>query len=107
MALFVESGQSGSIVRVGTAVIDFGDVPAIETAVSVIGQAGITSSSQIRISLQGDTTVGNGVEDHLLAATSIRLTAGTPVAGVGFDIHADSQFALWTKGFRVRWTWWD
>lgn len=107
MAFFVDSGQAGAIVRNGTAILDFGDIPSPEASVAVTGLSGITPTSQVRISWQGDTMLNNNEADHLLAAASIKLTSGIPVQDTGFTVYADSNFALWTKRFRVRWTWWN
>lgn len=98
-------GSPGTEVIEGTAILDFGDVPLSETSVDVVGQAGIAATSQVRVSLQADTMLNNSALDHLLAGQSFSLIAGTPVPGVGFTIYAASNFALWTKRFRVRWRW--
>lgn len=89
----------------GTAVLDFGDVPAPEASVAVTGIPEIAATSQVRVWLQGDTMLSNSEEDHRLASESISFTSGAIVPGVGFTIYASSNFALWTKRFRVHWRW--
>lgn len=93
------------VLHKGTAMLDFGSTPRWDTTLYVGGQADILSSSQIRVSLQGDTSGTNSETDYLLAASSISLAAGGIVPGSGFTIYADSTFALWTGRFRVRWRW--
>lgn len=97
------NGPAG--VSTGTALLEFGDTPSQEAAVVVTGQSGINASAKVQAWWQADTTTFNTADDHLLAASSVSLTSDIPVAGVGFTIHADSNFALWTKQFRVRWAW--
>lgn len=89
----------------GTAVIDFGDTPSAEASVVVSGQTQILATSQVRVSMQVDTMLNNNADDHLLAALTMNFAAGAPVAGDGFTIYASSNFALWTKRFRLRWRW--
>lgn len=89
----------------GTAVIDFGNTPIDEASVDVIDQDFILATSQVRVSMQTDTMLNNTADDHLMAANSLSFTTGIPIAGVGFTIFAVSNFALWTKRFRVHWRW--
>ena len=96
--------DAGTTVVHGTAVLDFGDTPSPETTVDVTDQPGITPTSQVRISVQGDTMLNNDESDHLLLSQSVKINAGIPVADVGFTIYAKSDLALWTKRFRVRWS---
>lgn len=95
----------GTLVRAGTATIDFGSTPGVEASVEVAGQAGILSNSQVRVSLQGDTMGTNTADDFILAAATVRFVTSAPTAGTGFTIYAISDFALWTSRFRVRWRW--
>ena len=97
----------GTTVVHGTAVLDFGATPSPETTVDVTGQTGITPTSQVRISVQGDTMLNNDESDHLLFSQSVKINAGIPVADTGFTIYAKSDLALWTQRFRVRWSWWN
>lgn len=111
----VSQGSGVSLVEVdpgtdvvhGTAMLDFGNTPGPETTVDVTGQTGITATAHVRVSMQGDTTTFNNEGDALLFSRSVKLAAGIPVAGVGFTIYAESDFALWSKAYRVRWSWWN
>lgn len=91
--------------RSGTAILDFTDTPSFETEVVVMGQAGIQPTSHVRAEFQGDVMSGNNENDHILAGETIELVPGIPVSNVGFTIYARSDFAAWTKRFRVRWSW--
>lgn len=99
--------EAGTAVVHGTSLVDFGDTPSPETTVAVSGQIGITPTSHVRVSVQGDSMSFNNENDHLLFSRSVKLAAGIPVADVGFTIYAESDLALWTKRFRVRWSWWN
>lgn len=95
----------GITVARDSALLDFGSQPAMEASTAVSGQLGITPTSHVRLSMQGDVVGDNGVDEHLLAAETVRLTAGIPILNSGFVIYGRSEFALWTGQLRVRWSW--
>lgn len=98
-------GGTGTTVHTGSAVIDFGDIPQAETAVEVTGQLGIALGSRVRCYIQNDVMGSNTAIDHVLAAECLRVFASIPTPDVGFTIYARSTFALWTKRFRIQWSW--
>lgn len=105
--LFARTGDDTNITPggSGSSVIDFGDTPAPEATVAVTGLTDIAVTSHVRAWFQADTMLSNDANDHILAAESLSLATSIPVAGSGFTIYVNSRFALWTKRFRVRWTW--
>lgn len=89
----------------GIAILDFGDTPSEEASVVVTDQIGIDSTSSVRVWIQGDTMGSNNTDEHKLAAETISLFTDIPTPNVGFTIYAVSRFAMWTKRFRLRWSW--
>ncbi len=70
----------------GIAVLDFGAFPgASDASVTVTGQAGILTTSNVRVWLRPATTVDHTVDEHMVA--DIRLVAANLVAGTGFTIY--------------------
>lgn len=98
---------TGTPVVHDTALLDFGTIPTDFAFTVVTGQSGILPTSHVRVSMQGDVLTYNDENTHLLAAESIKLTAGIPVLNSGFTIYAQSLFGYWTMPLRVRWSWWN
>lgn len=88
----------------GNATVNFGTVPGSSMAkVTVTGQTGIVSGSNIEVWIQdNDSTADHNSAEHALAG--LVLTGGNIVAGTGFDIIARSTLRL-TGSFKVRWEW--
>lgn len=92
----------------GTAVIDFGAWPgSTQASVSVTGQTNILATSKVSAFLMADdTTSDHTAEDHRFIGVLLTLTCGTPTAGTGFTIYANSLHDL-TGTYSVRWVWAD
>ena len=95
----------GTLAYTGTSVLDFGDTPTDYASVDVTEQAGIASTSHVRVWFQGETMANNTPEDHILAGIFTRLVSTDPTPGVGFTIHCVSIIGRFTKRFRVAWLW--
>lgn len=95
----------GALSHSGTAVLDYGSVPAAEAQVDVLAQAGILNTSRVRAWFSGNAMTSNGITEHLMAGALVRLTPGLPVADTGFTIYADNIGGLATGTFRVQWQW--
>lgn len=95
----------GTQAHVGTAVIDFGDIPTDYAMVDVVGQTGITPASHVRIWFQAETMANNTPENHIQAAFFTRLATSDPIADIGFTIYCLSKIGFFTKKFRIDWLW--
>lgn len=90
----------------GTAIVDFG-AGANEAAVAVSGQSTIQATSKAEAWVMGDdTTADHTASDHRWFNAFVGLTCGTPEAGVGFTIYANSIHKL-TGTYQVRYVWAD
>jgi hypothetical protein len=89
----------------GTAVIDFGAIPAEEASVVVSGQTGILSGSHAEAFWMGDANGDNDADAHEQMADFCRLVVGDVVAGASFTIKAHLQCGLATGQFNIRWVW--
>lgn len=97
----------------GTAVVDFGAFPGkSDASVVVTGQTGILSGSLVEAWLRPVDSADHSADEHLVE--TIRIMAGTVVAGTGFTVYAlnSSQLAEPTgQGTRlygqwnVAWVW--
>lgn len=92
----------------GTALVDFGAHPGTnEASVTVVGQGDILASSKVEAYVMADDfTIDHTAADHRYFAMLVGLSCGTPIAGIGFTIHARSAEKL-TRTFQVRWVWAD
>lgn len=91
----------------GTAIIDFGDFPGSnEASVFITGQAGLPPNAMMDAWIEAIPQGEHTVSDHAYAATLVAVTAGDPVAGVGFTIRGFSLEKL-TGAFTVGWVWVD
>jgi hypothetical protein len=94
----------------GTATLNFGalyGLGANEASVAVTGQTGISATSKAEAYMMAlDTTGDHTANDHRYVNTFIRLSCGTPTAGVGFTIYAVSHQKL-NGTYQVRWVWAD
>jgi hypothetical protein len=89
----------------GTATIDFGAFPGSnEAVVTVTGQAGVGTGSNVEAFMMGDTTSDHTVNDHYYAALLMRISCGNIIAGTGFDIVARSEYHM-QGTFQIRWVW--
>jgi len=71
---------------VGTVTLDFGAFPgASDAAVVVTGQAGIVSGSRVEAWLRIADTADHSADEHVVE--TIKVAAGTIVAGVGFTVQ--------------------
>lgn len=91
--------------HVGTAVVDYGNVPSPEAVVAVIGQTGILASSHVRVWFQDKVMSSNGALEHRMASSLVRLTPADIEPNVGFSIYADNIGGLATGKFRIDWIW--
>lgn len=91
----------------GTAVIDFGAIPATEVTVEVTGQADITSACAVEAWITARSTGDNDASAHKQAAVFLRLVCSEPVDGVGFTITAYCLIGYATGTFEIDWTWSD
>lgn len=96
-------GATGVPGTSGSATLDFGTgVGIFDTSVVVTGQAGILSTSNVQVWVQGDTTATHSADEHLLA--NITAVAQSIVPGVGFTIRAVAGIKV-NGQFTVRWVW--
>ncbi len=91
---------------IGTAVIDFGAIPANEASVSVSDPT-IVVGAYIEPWIMARSTADNTADDHKQAAAFFRLVASEPIPGVGFTITAYCLVGQATGAFKVEWTWSD
>lgn len=95
----------GLTIQNGTATLNFGSAPGSSTAtVNVTGQATITTSSIIRVWIQGDSTSDHNAYEHLMSNMIMSINFGNIINGTGFTIYGFSQFRL-TGSFTVHWQW--
>lgn len=90
----------------GVAVIDFGAFPGTqEASVAVTGQSTITVTSLPLAYFRSNGNIGDhNPSDHKYVQLYATLSVSTPVAGVGFTIHATSEYQLQGQ-FQVQWSW--
>lgn len=86
----------------GTSTIDFGAGNNI-TTLTVTGQTGILTGSNVEAFLMGDSSADHTVYEHNMAP--IQLRCGNIVVGASFDIVATSFFMALTGQWTVRWIW--
>jgi hypothetical protein len=91
---------------IGTAVLDFGAVPASEASVTVSGQDGITAASFVEAWFMARSTADNDASAHLQAAAVMRVVCSEPAAGA-FTITAYCLHGAVVGTFKVEWTWSD
>ena len=84
----------------GTSTLDFGAASQV-ASVTVTGQTGCLSTSQVRAWMQGDSTADNTAFEHI--AVPLRVTASDVTTG-GFVINGISDYLLGGT-FVVRWAW--
>jgi hypothetical protein len=90
----------------GIATLDFG-TGANEASVAVIGQAAILATSKAEAWVMGDdSTADHTASDHRYFNAFTGLTCGTPTAGIGFTIYANSIHKL-SGTYQVRYVWAD
>jgi hypothetical protein len=92
--------------NIGTAVLDFGAVPATEASVSVSAQDDITAASFVEAWFMARATVDNDASAHMQAAATMRVVCSEPAAGA-FTITAYCLHGAATGTFKVEWTWSD
>lgn len=78
----------------GLAALDFGTTPSGDAEITITGQPGIDTGSNITAWLQDDPQ----------ANSLVRLTAMAIVAGVGFTLRGDLNGALATGIVNTRWS---
>lgn len=89
----------------GETTIDFGAFPGSnEASVTVIGQAGILTGSQVDAWIVAKATSDHTTNDHAYAGSLMGITCGAPTAGVGFTIYARSPHKM-QGTFTVQWAW--
>ncbi len=87
----------------GTATIDFGATPT-DGATFTVTDASISSTSYVEAYIQhGDSTADNTVDDHEIAAASLRLSA-FPATG-NFSLAAHCLFGAVTGQMKIRYAW--
>ncbi len=91
----------------GTAVIDFGAVPATEASVDVTGQTDITTDCAIEAWVTARSTSDNDTTAHKQAALFIRFVCSEATEGTGFTITAYCLIGFVTGTFLIDWTWSD
>jgi hypothetical protein len=71
----------------GTATVDFGAFPGkSDTSVAITGQAGIVAGSLVEAWIRPVDTADHLADEHMLE--TLRVMAGSIVAGAGFTIYA-------------------
>lgn len=87
----------------GIATINFGGSTGSDlTTVVVTGQTGIVTGSAVEAWMMYETSSDHTADEHLIVPITLR--CGDIVAGVGFTIHASSEWLL-NGTFTVRWAW--
>jgi hypothetical protein len=101
----------------GTSEVDFGAFAAplsykghkeTEAAITtIIGQAGILAASAVEAWIRAEPagTVDHSMDEHLVDAAAIKITACNIVAGVGFDIKAECIRGGAYGKYAVHWVW--
>jgi hypothetical protein len=89
----------------GTAVLDFGSVPADNASVVITGQAGIIAGSFCEAYVQGSSTATNTADDHRFASQHLKLICESIVPGTGFTIRGELDLGLMTGTLNIRWVW--
>jgi hypothetical protein len=86
-------GGGGGGATVGSTTIDFGVFPGkSDASVAVTGQASIVVGSTVDAWLRPDATADHTADEHLVE--TMRVIAGTIVAGTGFTIYAANTSLL-------------
>jgi hypothetical protein len=98
-------GGSGTTVETGIATIDFGSSPSVEASVTVSGQTGILTTSNVTLSIVARSTATNDTTAHSFASAALRLVSSTPSAGNGFTITAYCLIGYATGEFKIDWAW--
>jgi hypothetical protein len=90
----------------GVITIDFGAFPGNQdVSVAVTGQTTIAATDLPRAYFKPDGVVGtHSANDHKYVQLFATLSVSTPTAGVGFTVHAVSQYQLQGQ-FQVQWAW--
>jgi hypothetical protein len=89
----------------GTATLDFGAFPgATDATVTVTGQTSITGTSPVEAYIAPAATVEHSADEHWVE--SLRVMAGTVVAGTGFTIYGmtDDTTRLYGR-YNIGWVW--
>lgn len=88
----------------GTATIDFGAFPGLDTASVVItGQAGIVSGSLAEAWIRPVATGDHSVDEHRMLPFNV--VADTIVAATGFTIFCSTKGPRLTGQFNLNWCW--
>jgi len=97
-------GPGGDPGASGTVTLDFGASPATETSVTVTGQTGILSTSQIEAFMM-TRGAGATLANQQFASIAFRLICGEIVPGDSFTIRAYCTIGFAEGTFDVDWTW--
>lgn len=89
------AGIAGNSASYGIATIDFGAIPTFEASLFVDFQTGIPANAHVRAWIQ----------DDVIAAELVTLTASGIVAGSGFTLNAASLSAMAIGTVPVHWVW--
>lgn len=102
---WIDNGATGSGTGAsGSAVVDFGALPGTDGAsVVVTGQATIGTASIVRAWARLAATADHSADEHRVE--SLRVSAGSIVAGTGFTIFVDCDQGLTYGLFNVDWQW--
>ena len=93
------SGNKGSVE------VDFGGAIGDNIATAIItGQSGISSSSDIRVYIAGDTSTDFNIDEHQFLSSYVGVTYSNVITDVGFTITAITELRLSGK-LLVRWSW--
>lgn len=89
----------------GHTTVDFGALPGtfMAATVTVTGQTGILSGSDVEAWIRCEDSADHGEDEHFVE--NIRVRAGNIVAGTGFDIIAECMFGTAYGVFNVSWVW--
>lgn len=88
----------------GHTTVDFGATPTTgDVRISVTGQAGIASSSDVEAWIRCEDSADHSEDEHFVE--NIRARAGNIVAGTGFDIVAECTFGHTYGVWNVSWVW--
>jgi hypothetical protein len=97
----VNAFSGGGLTR-GSGILDFGTTPGKQyVTLTITGQTGISSAtSKIKAYLMAVATAEHNAIEH--AIVPMKIVCGDIVDGIGFTIHASSEFTL-TGTFNVYW----
>lgn len=91
--------------QVGTASLNFGAIgsPSSNASVAVTGQTGISANAYVEAWIRLVATAEHDIDE--VQYETLRITAGTIVAGTGFTIYGEVLNGKTYGNFTVNWVW--